>query len=70
METLKLTTIIGADGHLRLDVPTALPSGEVELVIVLNKPAQHTRYDFGDLVGRLEWRGDAMAAQRVLRDEW
>lgn len=33
METLKLTTI-DPDGHLRLDVPTNLPAGEVELVIV------------------------------------
>ena len=28
------------------------------------------RYDFSDLVGRLEWKGDAVAEQRRLRDEW
>lgn len=28
------------------------------------------RYDFSDLVGRLTWRGDAVAVQRALRDEW
>ncbi len=28
------------------------------------------RYDFTDLVGKLSWRGDAVAIQRQLRDEW
>lgn len=28
------------------------------------------RYDYSDLTGRLQWRGDAVAEQRRLRDEW
>ena len=28
------------------------------------------RYDFSDLVGKLEWKGDGVAEQRMLRDEW
>jgi len=28
------------------------------------------KYDFSDLVGRLEWNGDAVTEQRRLRDEW
>ena len=28
------------------------------------------RYDFSDLTGRLQWRGDAVAEQRRLRNEW
>lgn len=27
-------------------------------------------YDFSDLAGKLEWKGDAVAQQRLLRDEW
>ncbi len=27
-------------------------------------------YDFSDLAGKLLWRGDAVATQRQLRDEW
>gem|GEM_PF-794842 len=69
METLKLTTTIDSDGHLRLDVPTNLPAGKIDLVIVLSKPRQ-THYDFSDLVGKLTWKGDALATQRMLCDEW
>ena len=28
------------------------------------------RYDYSDLAGRLQWRGDAVAEQRRLRNEW
>jgi hypothetical protein len=33
---------------------------------VNNKP----NYDFSDLTGKLEWRGDAVTQQRTLREEW
>ena len=35
METLRLRSNIGSDGHLRVDISTALPKGEVDIVIVL-----------------------------------
>lgn len=28
------------------------------------------QYDYSDLAGRLQWRGDAVAEQRRLRNEW
>lgn len=28
------------------------------------------KYNFSDLVGQLEWQGDAVAEQRRLRNEW
>lgn len=74
MQTLTLIGQIDANGHLRLDVPTALPPGEVELVLVINSAAPQTapsaKYDFSNVVGKLQWQGDAIATQRALRDEW
>ena len=29
-----------------------------------------TKYNFADICGKLSWQGDAVAAQRSLRDEW
>ena len=73
MDILKLTARIDEDGHLRLDIPTQLTASDVDVVIVL-QPTQPTasqqRYDFSDLVGKLQWQGDALAVQRMLRDEW
>ncbi|NJK53746.1 MAG: hypothetical protein HC936_14860 [Leptolyngbyaceae cyanobacterium SU_3_3] len=57
-----------------LDVPTQLTPGQVNIVLVLHpvvaSKAQNPNYDFSDLAGRLTWKGDAVAVQRGLRDEW
>ena len=73
MHTLKVTARIDEDGHLRLDIPTQLAASNVEVIIVL-QPTQSARpdqkYDLSDLVGKLQWQGDAVAVQKALRDEW
>ncbi|MBN3874072.1 hypothetical protein [Nostoc sp. JL33] len=74
MEVFQLSTIVDASGHLHLDIPTQLAPGQVNIVVVLNPVAsdstQKSNYDFSDLAGKLVWEGDALAMQRVLRDEW
>ena len=35
---------------------------------IINKP--EVSYKFTDLCGTVNWKGDAVAAQRSLRDEW
>lgn len=35
-----------------------------------NGEPQPRQYDFSDLAGKLEWKGDAVTQQRLLRDEW
>lgn len=74
MEVLQLITTVDASGHLHLDIPTQLASGQVKVVLVINPLAESTtkkgNYDFTDLAGKLTWQGDAVAMQRALRDEW
>jgi len=74
MEILNLNGKIYSDGHLRLDIPTGLPPGNIELIVVINpvadKKSTGDKYDFSDLVGKLSWKGDALAIQKELRDEW
>jgi hypothetical protein len=74
MEVLKLKTTINKSGYLNLKIPTNLAAGTVDVVVVLN-PGSSTdesrpKYDFSDLMGRLNWQGDSIQAQRSLRDEW
>lgn len=74
MQTLKLKSHVDGDGHLRLDVPTSLPSGDVELVLMIEPISPVTLpqggYDFSDLAGRLRWAGEAVTQQHLLRNEW
>jgi hypothetical protein len=37
---------------------------------IIEKKEPVKNYRFSDLAGRLEWKGDAVAQQRALRDEW
>lgn len=33
-------------------------------------PSKTVKHSFTDLCGKLSWKGDAVAAQRSMRDEW
>ncbi len=48
----------------------------LDYVKVVSEPTQQIKnapkpkYDFSDLSGKLQWKGDAVAEQQKLRDEW
>ena len=70
MQVVKTQGEVGPDGRLRLDVPVELPAGAVELVLVVGgSPRPNgSKYDFSDVVGKLQWQGDALEEQRKLRN--
>jgi len=73
MEMLKISSRTNAAGYLRVDLPTNIKDSNVEVVIVINPVRESTEgqpYDFSDLAGKLGWKGDALAVQKGLRDEW
>lgn len=74
MQVLTLTGTINPDGHLHLDVPTQLPAGKVELVLVINptspEKASSRKYDFSDLSGKLTLSGDPVAIEKEMRNAW
>lgn len=49
-----------------LDYVTIVP----DLPAPVNPHSAGERYDFSDLAGKLEWKGDALDQQRMIRDEW
>lgn len=55
-----------------VDAPP-VPLRHQRVLIVVEDPLQNrekpaaNRFDFSDLAGRLQWRGDAVAAQRASR---
>ena len=73
MQVVRVKGEVDAEGTLRLSLPTQLPSGPVEAVVVVPSPPgaeNGHKYDFTELAGELLWKGDPVAAQRKLRDEW
>jgi hypothetical protein len=61
---------------LTIDLPEEYNNRKVEVIVLAleedeeNKTLPKKKYDFSRLFGKLEWKGDALAEQRKLRDEW
>jgi len=57
---------------LIVDIPVEYKDHKVEVIVrSLDEPVEsQKKYDFSKFVGKLEWKGDAVAEQRKLRDEW
>ncbi len=55
-----------------LDKPPLHLTRQRVLVVVesLPEPEETKKYQLADLAGRLQWHGDALAAQRAQRDAW
>jgi hypothetical protein len=62
-----------SSGSLTIEVPKEYDNRKLEVIVMPidedNKEAKK-KYDFSDLAGKLEWKGDALKEQRKLRDEW
>lgn len=61
------------NGSITINIPEQYANTDLEVIIL---PVSDTNnkdgklYDFSELVGKLEWQGDALAEQKKLRDEW
>ena len=56
--------------RISLTVPKEFAQCTFRIVMIPIIDAEKPKYDFSDLVGKLQWNGDAVKEQRRLRDEW
>ena len=69
-----MTTVIAKgkidkNGVLRIKHPAFTLNKEVEVTITFEEEKLN-KYDFSDLAGKLSWKGDALAFQKNIRNEW
>jgi hypothetical protein len=64
--------IENATNPLMIELPEEYENKKIEVIVLPldEKVEEKKKYDFSDIVGKLEWQGDALAEQRKLRDEW
>ena len=70
MHTITTTQKTSKKGKLTVDADTPFLNEEVEALIVISKKPDPKPFDFKDLVGKLEWSGNALKEQKRLRKEW
>lgn len=61
-----------SSGALTIEVPKEYDNRKLEVIVMpIDEPEKgEKKYDFSKFVGKMEWKGDAVAEQRKLRDEW
>lgn len=69
-----MTTVIAKgkidkNGVLRIKHPAFTLNKEIEVTITFEEEKLN-KYDFSDLAGKLSWKGDALAFQKNIRNEW
>lgn len=81
MITINVKKKTNANGRLVIDVNTQLIEKDVDVVLVIqekepkpnSKSSQkkgNDKFNFSELCGKLEWKGNALAEQRKIRAEW
>ena len=56
--------------RVSVEVPREFNAYTCRVIVVPLQEVKKQNYDFSEFVGKLQWKGDAVAEQRRLRDEW
>lgn len=56
--------------RVSVEVPREFNAYTCRVIVVPLQEVKNQKYDFSEFVGKLQWKGDAVAEQRRLRDEW
>jgi hypothetical protein len=57
---------------ITIELPEGYENKKLEIIVLAieEKPEGTKMYNFSDVAGKLEWKGDALKEQKKLRDEW
>ena len=58
------------NGYIKIPEYEKFMHKRIKVVLLSQQDDTEKKYSFDDLVGRLEWGGDAVSTQRDIRDEW
>ena len=64
--------IENSSNPITIQLPKEYENKRLEVIVLPleENTSSEKKYDFSDLVGKLEWKGDALAEQKKLRNEW
>lgn len=68
MEAIKAIAKRTKSGKYKIDLPDNILDEEVEVLLQIVKPKK--KMTTTDFAGKMKWKGDAVAYQKKVRDEW
>ncbi len=70
MEAIKAIAKRTKTGKYKIDLPAAITENEVEVILQIVTPILKINKTTADFAGKMKWKGDAIAYQKEIRDEW
>jgi hypothetical protein len=70
MEAIKAIAKRTKTGKYKIDLPASITQDEVEIIVQVLKPIVTVKKTTADFAGKMKWKGDALAYQKEIRDEW
>jgi hypothetical protein len=70
MEAIKAIAKRTKTGKYKIDLPSSITEEEVEVMVQVLQPTLKIKKTTADFAGKMKWKGDALAYQKEIRDEW
>ena len=68
MEAIKAIAKRTKTGKYKIDLPDNITADEVEVMLQIIKP--QVKKTTADFAGKMKWKGDPLAYQKEIRNEW
>jgi hypothetical protein len=62
--------IENSSNPITIQLPKEYENRRLEVIVLAVDEVPGQKIDFSEFFGKLEWKGDALAEQKKLRDEW
>lgn len=70
MEAIKTVAKRTKSGKYKIDLPIDDDAAEIEVFVIVEEKKSKNKKKLADFEGRLEWKGDPVAYQKMIRNEW
>jgi hypothetical protein len=70
MEAIKAIAKRTKTGKYKIDLPITNIAEEVEVLVIVEQVKLKSKKTLADFAGKLEWKGDWLAYQKEIRNEW
>ncbi len=70
MEAIKAIAKRTKTGKYKIDLPITNVAEELEVMVIVELVKEKSKKTLADFAGKMKWKGDAVAYQKMIRDEW
>jgi IS30 family transposase len=70
MEAIKAIAKRTKTGKYKIDLPITNSAEELEVMVIVEQVKVKSKKTIADFAGKMKWKGDAIAYQKEMRDEW